>query len=292
VLGAGLRSWSGGVRDRHHAGGSVWRRRFKVFATDADSKALVNARTGRLRKSIFEYVPATAYIDRDQGGIKIRHAIRELMLFAKHDLLCDSPISRLDLIRCGRFFTELEGAMKARLIKLFHYILNPRGYLWLDYVDTIDGLDEHFEILDERVPLLRRKACEQPFTRDLFAFGGLEQRFNERRAEGTAVQHQLHCDVEELRTLNEQLTATFEASELTSLQSTCQMHVGPEVIFASSRSLQPIPTRRLSPRRALAPVCRGLFRGYPKATAASAMKIKPRSQRSFAITLYFRATIC
>ena len=215
MLGAGLRSWSGGVRDRHHAGGSVWRRRFKVFATDADSKALVNARTGRLRKSIFEYVPATAYIDRDQGGIKIRHAIRELMLFAKHDLLCDSPISRLDLIRCGRFFTELEGAMKARLIKLFHYILNPRGYLWLDYVDTIDGLDEHFEILDERVPLLRRKACEQPFTRDLFAFGGLEQRFNERRAEGTDVQHQLHCDVEELRTLNEQLTATFEATSAT-----------------------------------------------------------------------------
>ncbi|MGH1483885.1 MAG: EAL domain-containing protein [Geminicoccales bacterium] len=190
-------------------GAEAFRRRFKIFATDADPEALAGARLGTLSGTALQDGSA-AYVDRSLAGAKIGHAVRELMLFAEHDLFRDPPISRLDLVRCGHAFQNLEGAVQARLIKLFHYILTPGGLLWLDHSDTVDGLDEHFEVLDRRRPLLRRKVSEQHFTRDLLAFSDPDQRLNARRAQKSDIQYQLECDVEELRTLNEELQATFE----------------------------------------------------------------------------------
>ncbi|MDH3661993.1 MAG: EAL domain-containing protein [Alphaproteobacteria bacterium] len=191
-------------------GVDAYRRRFKIFATDANLEDQARARAGRLSQTTFQDSLAAAYVDQDGDGIKIKHAIRELMLFAEHDLCRDPPISRLDLIRCDHVFPDLDRSMKARLITLFHYTLNRGGYLWLDHTDSVDGLDDNFEILDARLPLLRRKGNERHFTSNLFPFGGLAKELEARRARKADTQHQLECDVEELRTLTEELQASFE----------------------------------------------------------------------------------
>jgi len=198
-------------------GGDVCQESIKVFATDANLDELAVAQTGRVPKGALQDVPkSTVHLVQDGQYMKVSRALRSLMVFAEHDLLCDPPISRLDLIRCNLFSQSLYGAKKECLIALFHYILNPGGYLWLDGFPSIDGLNASFETLDKRLPLLRRRDGERMLTREAFGFfsGALRRPEAGLPAKRDAYR-QLECDIEELRTLNEELQTTIEDAATT-----------------------------------------------------------------------------
>ncbi len=194
------------------AGGESCQRRIKVFATDASAGNLAAARTGRFPKGALQNGPETNEHRIEDGQyVKISRAVRDMMVFAEHDLLCDPPISRLDLIRCNLDSASLIGAKKESLLTLFHYVLNPGGYLWLGDLPPIDGLNLSFEVLDERFPLLRRRDGKRMLTNEAFGFfcGAL------RRPKAVLpmrrdARSQLECDVEELKTLNEELQTANE----------------------------------------------------------------------------------
>ena len=63
-------------------------------------------------------------------------------------------------------------AAKKRLVALFHYSLNPGGYLWLDRLPPMDGLNASFEAVDKRLPLLRRRDGKRMLTNDVYGFFG------------------------------------------------------------------------------------------------------------------------
>ena len=55
--------------------------------------------------------------------------IRDMCVFAKHDLLKDPPFSRVDLISCQNVLIYLDNGAQGRILKSFHYALKPAGYL-------------------------------------------------------------------------------------------------------------------------------------------------------------------
>ncbi len=82
----------------------------QIFATDLDDAAIRAARDGFYPAAIESDVSAERlrrFFVRERGGYRVRRELRESVLFAVHDLLRDSPFSRLDLISCRNLLIYL-----------------------------------------------------------------------------------------------------------------------------------------------------------------------------------------
>lgn len=125
----------------------------QVFATDLDDAAIQIARNG--------FYPATIEADvseerlrrffiREHSGYRIKREVRETVLFALHDLLKDSPFSRLDLVSCRNLFIYLNRDAQHRGFDIFHFALRPRGLLFLGSSESIEEGTTLFSLLDKK----------------------------------------------------------------------------------------------------------------------------------------------
>lgn len=134
---------------------------FQVFATDINEAAIASARTGLYPQSIEADVPAgrlRQFFSREDRHYRVKKSIRDKMLFAPHDLLKDSPFSKLDLITCRNLLIYLNRDVQVRLLELFHFALNPGGYLFLGSSETADATDSLFTPVDKKNGIYRSKA--------------------------------------------------------------------------------------------------------------------------------------
>jgi two-component system CheB/CheR fusion protein len=80
----------------------------------------------------------------------VRRVVRELVLFAPHDLLKDSPFSRLDLISCRNLLIYLNREAQSRAFDIFHFALQPGGRLFLGTSESVDEGNPLFAVLDKK----------------------------------------------------------------------------------------------------------------------------------------------
>jgi two-component system, chemotaxis family, CheB/CheR fusion protein len=139
----------------------------QVFATDIDSRAIVTARAGLYPASIApditpERLARFFTAEPDGSAYRIHKTIRDLLVFSEQDVLKDPPFSKLDLISCRNLLIYLAGDLQKKLIPLFHYALNPGGFLFLGTSETVGDFTELFATLDRKVKLYQRKDAAQP----------------------------------------------------------------------------------------------------------------------------------
>lgn len=111
----------------------------QVFATDLDKAAIEQARRGWYPANIAADVDPERlerYFVEEAGGFRIRDSIREMVLFARHNLIMDPPFTRLDLISCRNLLIYLKHDLQKKLLPLFHYSLNENGLLLLGSAET------------------------------------------------------------------------------------------------------------------------------------------------------------
>ncbi|WP_020652398.1 CheR family methyltransferase [Massilia niastensis] len=126
-------------------------RPFQVFASDIDEQAIHAARLGLYPASIAEHVPPgqlERYFTLEANQYKVRKALRDQVLFARHNLLQDPAFSRLDLISCRNFLIYLNREMHRQLLQQFHFALNPGGYLMLGSAESVDAAADLFAPVD------------------------------------------------------------------------------------------------------------------------------------------------
>lgn len=144
-----------------HAGVTV-----QIFATDIDPIAIETARTGVYPQNIITDVPAE-YLDRyfyqDESSYRITKAIRELVVFAEHDLVLDPPFSHMDFISCRNLLIYLNADLQKKLLPVFHYALNPHGFLLLGSSETIGDFTDLFSTVQRKWKIFQRKAIATPF---------------------------------------------------------------------------------------------------------------------------------
>jgi two-component system CheB/CheR fusion protein len=124
----------------------------QVFATDIDALALETARRGLYPAGIAEHVSPERlqrFFVRQDHTYQVQPALREMCLFATHSLIKDPPFSRLDLIVCRNVLIYLGPDLQQKLMWLFHYALQPGGYLFLGPVESIAGQHDLFRPLDQ-----------------------------------------------------------------------------------------------------------------------------------------------
>ena len=131
----------------------------RIFASDLSADAITVARKGRY--------PATLAADMDparlakffspQGdGFLIDKELREMVLFAQHDVILDPPFTRLDLLSCRNLMIYFNANLQKRLVPLFSYCLRPGGVLVLGSAETVGNSQTLFTPLSLETRLYRR----------------------------------------------------------------------------------------------------------------------------------------
>ena len=138
----------------------------QIFATDLSADAIAFARRGRYPASIAVDVSPErlAKFFRSQGdGYIVDQRIREMVLFAQHDLIMDPPFTRLDLLSCRNLLIYFNATLQKRLLPLFHYSLLPGGVLMLGGSETVGSAQNLFPPLSSKTRLYRRGLAAAEF---------------------------------------------------------------------------------------------------------------------------------
>jgi two-component system CheB/CheR fusion protein len=157
-----IRVWSAGCASGEEAysiamllseaiGPDAYRERVKIYATDVDEEALNQARHAVYGLRTAEDVPAPLlekYFDRQEDRYLFSKDLRRSIIFGRHDLIQDAPISRVDLLTCRNCLMYFNSEAQARILSRFHFALVPRGVLFLGKAETLLAQSAAFEALD------------------------------------------------------------------------------------------------------------------------------------------------
>ena len=161
----------------------------QVFATDLDRDAIDKARTGAYPANIAADVTDARlrrfFVD-DERGYRVGKDIREMVIFAPHDLVRDPPFTRLDLLTCRNLLIYLEADLQSKLMPLFHYSLNRGGVLVLGSAETVGTATDLFAGLPGKCRIYRRNETALPPGLAEFPAGIARRRLGERQAVITA----------------------------------------------------------------------------------------------------------
>ncbi|HSK76429.1 MAG TPA: chemotaxis protein CheB [Thermoanaerobaculia bacterium] len=141
----------------------------QIFATDLNEAVIEKARAGVYPQSIAHDVPPELlqrFFAEVGGSYRISKTIRDMCVFARHNVLTDPPFSQIDLITCRNLLIYLEPALQQRVVPLLHYALKPAGFLLLGSSETIGSYRDLFELADSG----HRCYTKKPSSRRL-AFG-------------------------------------------------------------------------------------------------------------------------
>ena len=132
----------------------------QIFATDISEVAISKARLGIYNhQALVDISPERLrqFFTQVQDGYQIGKSVRELCVFARQNLTSDPPFSRLDLISCRNMLIYLEPVLQKKVMPIFHYALNPNGFLMLGSSEGIGSASELFAIADKKNRIYNRK---------------------------------------------------------------------------------------------------------------------------------------
>jgi two-component system CheB/CheR fusion protein len=125
----------------------------QIFATDIHEKSFAFAREGLYPETIASEVSETRlsrFFSREPGGYRVKKQIRELVLFANHDMLTDPPFTRIDLVTCRNLLIYLGTDAKRRAMSVFHFALRPGGYLFLGTSESPEDTPKIFSAVEKK----------------------------------------------------------------------------------------------------------------------------------------------
>ncbi len=137
----------------------------QVFACDLDEEAIQQARAGLYPETITADVSGDrlrSFFIKDHRGYRVRRELREMVLFAVHDLLKDAPFSRMDLISCRNLLIYLNREAQNRVFETFHFALRPQGLLLLGSSETVAEGSQLFRVLDKKHRLYAHEQSDRP----------------------------------------------------------------------------------------------------------------------------------
>jgi PAS domain S-box-containing protein len=132
----------------------------QLFATDLSESAVAKARLGSYTRGEVMNVSTRRlqrFFTKVDDHYRINKTVRDLCVFAPHNLLKDPPFSRLDLISCRNLLIYLDNTLQRKAIVTFHYALNPIGYLMMGKSETVGTSAPLFSQLEKNYKIFARK---------------------------------------------------------------------------------------------------------------------------------------
>jgi two-component system CheB/CheR fusion protein len=133
----------------------------QVFATDIDEQAIAKARDGLYTlNDAVDVSPErlSEFFTIEKHGYRVRRELREMVLFARHNLIKDPPFSHLDLVSCRNLLIYLNRTAQERVMQTLHFALNPGGFLFLGNSESIEGSGDLFVTVDKDAHVYQSRA--------------------------------------------------------------------------------------------------------------------------------------
>jgi two-component system, chemotaxis family, CheB/CheR fusion protein len=131
---------------------------FEIFATDISETAIEKARSGIYAGAALANVSPermARYFIRSDRGYQIAKNIRDVCVFARHNLAQDPPFSKLDLISCCNVLIYLGDMLQRKVWSILRYALNPTGFLILGPSESIGTLSGAFHQVEQSHKIYR-----------------------------------------------------------------------------------------------------------------------------------------
>lgn len=161
-------------------------RKVQIFGSDVNERAIQHARSGCYETAAVAAVPEylrTRYFVREEKGWRIAKQVREMCVFAAHNVFTNAPFSNVDLVSARNFLIYLRKAAKRQAFEVFFYALRRGGHLLLGPSENADP-----ELFEERQPALslyRRRQITRPAIRG-FSFSEMPTTTVATNTEATA----------------------------------------------------------------------------------------------------------
>jgi two-component system CheB/CheR fusion protein len=160
-------------------GPQQFRDRVKIYATDVDEEALSAARQATYTEKQMEEVPPdlkSKYFDQVGPRWVVKKEHRRSVIFGRHELLDDAPISRIDLLMCRNTLMYFNQEAQERITARFHFSLRDGGFLVLGKAETLLKFAGTFEPIDLKHRVFRKHTAEPSSDRVQGAFSAREDR--------------------------------------------------------------------------------------------------------------------
>jgi two-component system, chemotaxis family, CheB/CheR fusion protein len=131
----------------------------KLFATDSREDNLTAARTGVYSEAAVTTVPRhllERHFDKLDGAYRVKEELREMVVFAAHNLLRDPPFSKMDIVSCRNLLIYLDPVAQKRALALMHFALRQGGHLLLGNAESVSGREDLFETVSKKWRIFRR----------------------------------------------------------------------------------------------------------------------------------------
>ncbi|HEY0925013.1 chemotaxis protein CheB [Rheinheimera pacifica] len=142
----------------------------KIFASDLSADAIAKARRGQYPLAISDHVCATRleqFFTRHDSYYQIKQHIRDMVLFAQHDVILDPPFTRQDVIICRNLLIYFDAKLQRKLMPLLHYSLRRNGILLLGSSETIGRYQDLFVPLQAKLRFYQRQVPSLNTSRNL-----------------------------------------------------------------------------------------------------------------------------
>ncbi len=200
--GAPIRVWSAGCATGEEAytiamvladalGGEQFRERVKIYGTDVDEAALTRARMAMYSPRDLESTSTRLvreYFEPIDGSYTFRKDLRRSVIFGRHDLVQDAPISRLDLLACRNTLMYFNAETQGAVLQRFSFALQDAGFLFLGKAETPLTRSSLFRPVDLRLRVFQKADARKPRPRvPMIAVANGEGNGDARRVERATV---------------------------------------------------------------------------------------------------------
>ncbi|MEG3960210.1 CheR family methyltransferase [Microcoleus sp. herbarium2] len=138
----------------------------QIFATDICEATISKARSGVYSENqMIDVSPerrSRFFIRQEGGSYRICKAIREVCIFARQDLSSDPPFANLDLVTCRNVLIYLGDSLQKKVLQIFHYSLNPTGFLMLGSSESTGRSSDLFDSVHNKSKIYAKKLTGKP----------------------------------------------------------------------------------------------------------------------------------
>ena len=132
----------------------------KILATDVHPASLAHASAGFYGEEQMEHVSEQRrerFFRKKPSGYAISQDLRQLIVFAPHNVTKDAPFTKMHLISCRNMLIYLEPQAQKTVLSLFHFGLATGGYLFLGSSETPGAIAHEFDVIDEHSKIYRKR---------------------------------------------------------------------------------------------------------------------------------------
>src|ERR1051326_4271180 len=135
-------------------------RHVQIFASDISDIGIGKARAGIYPENIVQDVSPERlrrFFSKTDSQYQVNKSIRDMVVFARQNLIVDPPFSNLDMITCRNVLIYLDAALQRKIMPVFHYALRPSGFLVLGTSETVGASSDLFSVVNKKQKIYAKK---------------------------------------------------------------------------------------------------------------------------------------